>query len=421
MQPEDLFPMTRRQILISAYSCETGRGSEGEIGWRMVLALSEHHDVRVITRANLREVHAASFVDAPKPEGLRFEYFDLPSIFRFYKKGKRFFLFYYYLWQIGAGFRARRMLREEPADILHHLIGGMDWMPAGLALCPGPFVWGPVGSEDTHPVILRQLPVKSRLKEHVRRAVRWGMRNLDPFTRLTGARADVVLSHTPETLPHRYAGRVLPFTQTGIADLPSLARPKTDLSRGTRLRLVYAGELKDWKGARMALDAALAFFETGSEADLVVIGDGPLRAEMEAATRAHPNGGQVTFLGRVPMARVVEELHTGDIFLYPSFHHGLATIVLQAMLTGLPIVCIEGDATGRAVTQEAGITVTLSSESPPAEGLARAIVALSDDEVRRQALARKARQIALERYAYEEHAKKIEVIYASLRYQPITE
>lgn len=399
------------KIIISAYSCETGRGSEGEIGWRIVNALAERHEVRVITRANLRDVHAASFVETPKPAGLTFAYLDLPLIFRFYKKGKRFFLLYYYLWQIGVAVLARRMLREQPADVLHHLIGGMDWMPAGLALCPGPFVWGPVGSENTHPVILRHLPLKSRLKDRARGVIRWVVRTLDPFTRITGARAHIVLSHTPETLPRRCADRLLPFNQTGIADLPCLARPKADLARRTRLRLVYAGELKDWKGARIALDAALLAFEAGVEADLRVIGDGPLRAEMEATARAHPNGAQVTFLGKIPMEHLVDTLHDSDMMLYPSFHHGLATIVLQAMLTGLPVVCIEGDATGRAVGQEAGITVALSETECPACGLARAIADLAQDEPRREALAAAAQRIARERYSYEALVRRVETVY----------
>lgn len=403
------------KILISAYACETGRGSEGEIGWRLVTSLAERHEVQVITRANLRPVHEASFANEPKPAGLNFEYFDLPWIFRFYKRGKRGFLIYYWFWQIGVGLRARAMLRREPSDAMHHLIGGMDWMPAGLSLCPksrgGPLIWGPVGSEDTHPAILVHQPLKSRLKDKARLAVRWGLRTLDPFVRFTGARADLVLSHTPETLPRRYAHKMRPFTQTGIADDESLARPKSDLARAPRLRLVYAGELKDWKGARMALDAALLAFEAGVEADLTVIGDGPLRAEMEAAARAHINGDQVRFLGKVPMERLVDVLHDSDLFIYPTFHHGLATIVLQAMRTGLPIVCIEGDATGRAVGQEAGITVPLSSKAPPAAGLAKAIIALDSDEERLQSLARNAQKMALDRYSYKKLALRIEDIY----------
>ena len=407
------------KVLMSAYTCETGRGSEGEIGWRMALALAKHNEVRVITRANLRPVHEASFAEVPKPAGLRFEYFDLPWIFRFYKRGKRGFLIYYWFWQIGVGLRARFMLRQEPSDVMHHLIGGMDWMPAGLSLCSksdgGAFVWGPVGSEDTHPAILRHQPLKSRLKDKARVAVRFCLRTFDPFTRLTVARADRILSHTPETLPQRYIEKMLPFTQTGIADHESLARPKVDLSRGKVLRLVYAGELKDWKGARMALDAALAFFETGAEATLTVIGDGPLRADMAAVARAHPCGDRVTFLGKVPMDRLVDELHAGDLFLYPTFHHGLATIVLQAMRTGLPIICIEGDATGRAVGQEAGITLPLSDTEAPGTALARAIATLDKDEPRRQQLAAAARDIAGDRYSYDAIAARVQEVYESVR------
>ena len=399
------------KILISAYACETGRGSEGEIAWRMVQELARTHDVRVITRANLRPVHEATFAMAPKPERLEFIYFDLPWIFRFYKRGKRFFLVYYYMWQIGVGLRARKALREAPADVLHHLTGGMDWMPSGLALCPGPFVWGPVGSENTHPTILPTLPLAAQAKEAVRVALRWTLRTLDPFTRLTATRTSLILSHTPETLPRRYRAKVRPFVQTGIADLPALARPKQEFARGETLRLVYAGELKDWKGARIALNAVLRHFEIDPDAELVVIGDGPLRGQMEAAAAAHPEGVRVTFLGKVPMERLVDQLHRGDIFLYPSFHHGLATVVLQAMLTGLPVVCIEGDATGRAVGMTAGVTAKLSNETPPHEAVSDAISVLAVDEAQRQALGRAARLIALEHYSYDALSRRIEQAY----------
>lgn len=403
------------KILVSAYTCETGRGSEGEIGWRIVHELAKRHDVHVITRANLRPVHDAQFAITPKPDRLTFEYFDLPWIFRFYKKGKRFFLIYYYLWQVGIGLRARRLNQKRSFDVLHHLIGGMDWMPAGLALCRGPFLWGPVGSENTHPVILRHQPLRSRLKEKLRVALRFLLRTFDPFTRITAHRADIVLSHTPETMPVRLRLKIQASTQTGIADHPSLALQKTNYSRGTALRLVYAGELKDWKGARMALDAALRHFETDSDAVLCVVGDGPLREEMVAITRAHPHGDRVHFTGRVPMPQLVDALHDGDVFLYPSFHHGLATVVLQAMLSGLPIICIEGDATGRAVGQDAGITVPLSEKQDPADDLAAAIGALASDESRRQALAKASRRIALEAHSYETLARKIEKSYRAIQ------
>ncbi|MCQ2003195.1 glycosyltransferase family 4 protein [Rhizobium sp. NRK18] len=389
------------KVLISAYACETGRGGEGEIGWRMVRRLAADHDVWVITRANLRAVHEAAFRQEPKPDRLHFVYFDLPWVFRFYKRGKRLFFLYYYLWQIGSGLFARRLMRKQRFDLCHHLTGGMDWMPAGLALCKAPLLWGPVGSEDTHRVILDKLSLTSRLKDRVRAFVRALMRHGDPLVRLTGRRARLVLSHTPETMPNRLAAKLMPFTQTAIENTAQLARPKTEVARKGALRLLYAGELKDWKGALLALDAALLFFEREPSSLLTIVGDGPLRRRMEAIVAEHPQGNRVTMHGQVPMQRLTELMQESDLFLYPSFHHGLATVVLQAMLTGLPVICLEGDATGRATGQEAGITVALKRDRDPVADLANAIDTLAVDEGRRQSLAANAQRIARQRHTYD--------------------
>lgn len=396
------------KILISAYACETGRGGEGEIAWRIVLRLAENNDVWVITRANLRSTHDEAFRNAPKPERLHFIYFDLPWIFRFYKRGRRLFLLYYYFWQVGLAIRAAKIRRTTRFAVMLHLTGGMDWMPSGLALLSGKFVWGPVGSENTNPEILKYLPLASIFVDRLRLAVRWCMRNLDPLVRLTGFRANVILTHTIETMPKRYSHKLRAFTQTGIESSELLAYPKDSYERNMTLRLIFAGELKDWKGGRLALNATLRFFEVEPVATLRVIGDGPLRKEMEAIVKSHPQGRRVTFLGKLPMDRVVDELHEGDVFLYPSYHHGLATIVLQAMLTGLPIVCIEGDAISRTIGSRAGIAVRLFKGVQPEVGLTEALLWLARNEADRQRLAMAARAIAVNEYNYNKLAKNLE-------------
>jgi glycosyltransferase involved in cell wall biosynthesis len=402
------------KVLISAYACETGRGSEGEIAWRLVLELAKRHEIAVITRANLRPIHEEAFRRSGRPPNLEFIYFDLPWIFRFYKKGRRFFLLYYYLWQVGSGLLARRMQRGTQYDLCHHLTGGMDWMPAGLALAQGPLLWGPVGSEDTHPVLRRRLSAMSRLKDRLRVIARNAMRYLDPLVLISGRRAGRILSHTPETMPRHLASKMAPFTQTGIEETPSMVRPKTDLMREGGLRLLFAGEFKDWKGALLALQAALHFFESDPSARLTMVGDGPLRSEIARMVAAHPHGDRVTLTGRLDMAGLVQVINRSDVFLYPSFHHGLSTVVLQAMLTGLPIVCLEGDATSRTVKQEAGITVALRRDRDPVADLASAIQRLALDETYRQLLARSAQTIARQRHAYAALADRINAIYREM-------
>ena len=126
-------------ILVSAYACEPGRGGEGEIGWSLVHELAKSHQVWVITRANNKIVHDSAFTQLKKPENLNFIYYDTSKWLRWFKR-KRFFLIYYYLWQLGSIFQARKFLKTQKIDIVHHLTGGMDWMPSGLALVPSLFM-----------------------------------------------------------------------------------------------------------------------------------------------------------------------------------------------------------------------------------------------------------------------------------------
>ena len=107
-------------------------------------------------------------------------------------------------------FRARRFLKVQKIDLAHHLTGGMDWMPSGLAFLDLPFVWGSIGSEDIHPDILRTLP-SVRAKEMFRKVMLYFCKEIDPLVRLTGKRAKVILSHTPENIPKRYQGKLYPL------------------------------------------------------------------------------------------------------------------------------------------------------------------------------------------------------------------
>src|ERR1022692_2027606 len=76
---------TRLKVLISAYACEPGKGSEPEVGWRWALEMSRFHEVTVVTRENNRPAIEAemSRMSGPKPQ---FVYFDLDPLLLQMKK-----------------------------------------------------------------------------------------------------------------------------------------------------------------------------------------------------------------------------------------------------------------------------------------------------------------------------------------------
>ena len=140
----------RLHILLSAYACEPDRGSEPGVGWNWVRHLARDHDVWVITRSNNRGVIEAVLAHNPL-RNAHFIYFDLPRWARFWKRRSFGLRPYYYLWQAGVYFAARRIHRSVRFDLVHHVTFVKYWMPSFLAALPVPFVWGPVGGGESAP------------------------------------------------------------------------------------------------------------------------------------------------------------------------------------------------------------------------------------------------------------------------------
>jgi hypothetical protein len=66
------------KVLISAYSCEPGKGSERGVGWNVVREVSKYHEVWVLTRPDeSKEAIEAELARNPFPN-LHFVYFTLP-------------------------------------------------------------------------------------------------------------------------------------------------------------------------------------------------------------------------------------------------------------------------------------------------------------------------------------------------------
>ena len=110
----------RLKVLISAYACEPGKGSEPGVGWNVAVEAARRHDVWAITRANNRPVIEAELARNPIPS-LHMVYYDLPRWTRWWKRGTRGTRLYYYLWQLALYSVVRRLYRKIRFDVTHHV------------------------------------------------------------------------------------------------------------------------------------------------------------------------------------------------------------------------------------------------------------------------------------------------------------
>lgn len=121
------------------------------------------------------------------------------------------------------------------------------------------------------------------------------------------------------------------------------------------LRLVCVGRMTDEKGHRDLIDAFIniqADWPTSNPAiHLKLIGDGPLRAELEQRAKEVHEPHSIEFAGTV--SNVSASISQADALILPSLFEGMPNVVLEAMALGTPVIATR-----------AGGTVELEREAP---------------------------------------------------------
>jgi glycosyltransferase involved in cell wall biosynthesis len=135
------------------------------------------------------------------------------------------------------------------------------------------------------------------------------------------------------------------------------------------------------KGFDLLLDAWVQVLRELPEARLRVVGDGPLQPQLETQARRLRIGHSVEWCA--PTTQVETFFRSASLFVLPSRYEGMPLALLEAQALGLPAVAFDCP-TGPAeiIGEGSGIVVA----DFDVDALARAIVALLSDPVRRRAM-----------------------------------
>ena len=146
------------------------------------------------------------------------------------------------------------------------------------------------------------------------------------------------------------------------------------------------------KGLDVLLRAFAAIARAHPELRLLLVGDGPLRGELEARARELAFDGRVEFLGARGRSDVARLLSGCLAFVLPSRSEPFGMVVVEALACGRPVVA--SAVGGIPEILEDGRSGLLVPPDDP-DALARAVSSLLDDEAMRAALAAAGRARAL--------------------------
>lgn len=146
-------------------------------------------------------------------------------------------------------------------------------------------------------------------------------------------RSDVLFSNSSTvqgSLQEEY-GRNSEIVPTGVDT--KFFTPAWDRQPNQRVRVLFVGSLRPFKGPDLLMRAAARF----PSADFVVVGDGIMADDLAAQVKV---GGlvNVVLLGSLKPADVRDQYRQSDVFFFPSRWEGSPKVILEASACALPIL-----------------------------------------------------------------------------------
>lgn len=194
-------------------------------------------------------------------------------------------------------------------------------------------------------------------------------------------------------------------------------KPREAEPAGAELRILFAGRMVEKKGVSHLLGAFARALAKGARARLLIAGDGPLRADAEAAARRLGVDGKTDFLGMKKRAEVLALMREAHVFAIHSItasdgdREGTPTVLIEAGAVGLP--CVSTLHAGIPEVIDDGATGLLAAEGDE-EAFGDALHRLCADPELRAAMGRAARGKMEREFSLKSVIESIESDYLKL-------
>ena len=405
------------KILLSAYSCGPGRGSEPGVGWYAALALSSYAEVHVLTTHEFKADIERLMEKGVLPTTMHFHFFDIILGTWVWRNPTGFRVrLHYWLWQQCATRYVKKLHEREKFDSAQHVTFVRYWSRSCLADAGIPYIFGPVGGAEYVPrSLLPGFSAKGRLFELLRNGIRAFSEQL-PAVRRTIRNARFVLATTD--LSARRIKRIRGIQEgvltCGESALTEQERRALGCQHVKHAGVVFCGlgRLVPLKRYDLAVKAFARANIPGSR--LRLIGGGEEEATLHRLAESLDVGNRVEITGFISRTKALRELASCDVLLHPSTHDSGGWACVEGLAAGLPVICLDWGGPGAQVTAETGFRIPVDDEEAVVKGMADAMRQLSAPSIRTRMSAR-CKETVKTRFSWTAKAERFVELHRSIQ------
>ena len=154
-------------------------------------------------------------------------------------------------------------------------------------------------------------------------------------------------------------------------------------------RIISVGRLYPQKNQEMMIRAFAKVADEFPDWQLVIYGEGPLRAELEFQVSSFKLEGRVLLPGRTE--HVIEELRRSKFFCLSSDYEGMSNAMIEALCVGLPIISTKVSGTEELIKDgENGFLVEIGEE----KGFTNSLLRLLSSKELREEMSKRNQQLS---------------------------
>lgn len=398
------------KVLVNCYACSPYKGSEPGMGWKFVNALSQKHELHIITEAKFEKDIRQFFNEHPeRKKDFRFYFIWKhrhktlrkiwpPSYYWFYKE-----------WQKKALALAKELDKKEHFDVVHQLnmVGYRE--PGYLWKMDKPFLWGPIGGlENTPWCMIPTMGVKGIVYYTCYNIINTWQMHVNCRVKKAMRKADAIISATAkiqEQIRKLYGKDSIIIPEVGFEGSADNAYALRE--EGEKLRICWSGQHTPGKALNLLLEALA--FNNRQDTELHVIGKGEKTSEWN--NMAERLGlRNVVWHGWVERSEALRIMQSCHLFCITSLKDLTSTVILEALSYGMPVIALDHCGFSNVITENCGRKILIMNKAQVVRDFASAISEMADNEELRRRLSEGARKRAME-YNWEDKAKTISDIY----------